>query len=383
MLRFLTAGESHGQALTAIIEGFPAGVPIDLKFINTQLKKRQGGYGRGKRMEIEQDQVELLSGVRNGETLGSPITLQIKNKDWENWQEIMMSSPGANITAKRVTKPRPGHADLAGTLKYNHQDIRNILERASARETAIRVAVGAITQLFLGNFGISVFGHVVNIGGIEAQVDYGKLKEELYQTPLYCTDEKVVLEMIKAIDHAKEAGNSLGGIVEVVVFNAPLGLGSHVHWDRRLDGRLAQSLMSIPGIKGVEIGLGFNSAKIPGSEVHDEILYSPERGFYHSTNNSGGIEGGITNGEPIILRAAMKPIPTLYQPLQSVDLFTKESYTASIERSDTCAVPAASIVGAGVVAFEIAQCFLEKFSGDSLKEIQNAYENYKSQLRQV
>jgi len=383
MLRFLTAGESHGQALTAIIEGFPAGVPIEQGFINKELRKRQGGYGRGKRMEIEQDQVEILSGVRNGKTLGSPITLQVKNKDWQNWQEIMGVEEGANINELRVTKPRPGHADLAGTLKYGYTDIRNTLERASARETAVRVAVGAVAQAFLNVFNIKIFGHVIRIGDVEAQADYSRLTEELYNTPLYCTDEKVLGKMVEAIDEAKTKGDSLGGIIEVAAFNIPLGLGSHVHWDRRLDGRLAQALMSIPGIKGVEIGLGFNTAKIPGSQVHDEIAYNSERGFYHLSNNSGGIEGGISNGETIILRTAMKPIPTLYQPLKSVDIFSKENYLASIERSDTCAVPAAAIVAIGMTAFEIAHCFLEKFSGDNLREIKNNYDNYHNYLRQV
>ncbi|KJS19734.1 MAG: chorismate synthase [Clostridiaceae bacterium BRH_c20a] len=383
MLRFLTAGESHGQALTAIIEGFPAGVPIAQGFINNELRKRQGGYGRGKRMEIEQDQVEILSGVRNGQTLGSPITLQVKNKDWQNWQDIMGVEEGANIGELRVTKPRPGHADLAGTLKYGYTDIRNTLERASARETAVRVAVGAVAQAFLNVFKINILGHVIRIGDVEAQADYNRLTEELYETQLYCTDEKVLGKMIEAIDEAKIKGDSLGGIIEVAAFNVPLGLGSHVHWDRRLDGRLAQALMSIPAIKGVEIGLGFNSAKIPGSQVHDEIAYNSARSFYHLSNNSGGIEGGISNGETIILRAAMKPIPTLYQPLKSVDIFSKENYLASIERSDNCAVPAAAIVAVGMTAFEIARSFLEKFSGDNLREIKNSYDNYYNYLRQV
>ncbi|KJS82966.1 MAG: chorismate synthase [Peptococcaceae bacterium BICA1-8] len=383
MLRFLTAGESHGQALTAIIEGFPAGVPIEQGFINNELRKRQGGYGRGKRMEIELDKVEILSGVRNGQTLGSPITLQVKNKDWQNWQDIMAVEEGANISELRVTKPRPGHADLAGTLKYGYTDIRNTLERASARETAVRVAVGAVAQAFLKVFKINILGHVIRIGDVEAQVDYSRLAEELYETPLYCTDEKVLGKMVEAIDEAKTKGDSLGGVIEVTASNVPLGLGSHVHWDRRLDGRLAQALMSIPGIKGVEMGLGFNSAKMPGSQVHDEIAFTSEKGFYHMSNNSGGIEGGISNGETIILRAAMKPIPTLYQPLKSVDIFSKENYLASIERSDTCAVPAAAIVATGMTAFEIARCFLEKFSGDNLQEIKNSYENYLTYLRQV
>lgn len=382
MLRFLTAGESHGKKLTAIIEGFPAGVPVDYDFINTQLKRRQGGYGRGKRMSIEQDRVEILSGVRNGETLGSPITLQIENKDWENWQEVMDPRLGADVSKRRITKPRPGHGDLAGTLKYGYKDIRNTLERASARETAIRVAVGAMAQLFLENFTINILGHVRSIAEVEAQVDYNKLTEELYQTPLYCTDEKKTLEMFEVINRAKNQGESLGGIIEVIAFNVPLGLGSHVHWDRRLDGRLAQALMSIPGFKGVEIGQGFSSTKLPGSKVHDEIDFSLENGYYHLTNNCGGIEGGISNGEPLILRAAMKPIPTLSRPLQSVDIFTRKKHLAAIERSDTCAVPAACIVAIGVTAWEIARSFLEKFSGDNLQEIKNSYEFYLNKLRQ-
>lgn len=383
MLRFLTAGESHGKALTAIIEGLPAGVPISEDFINLQLKRRQGGYGRGNRMKIEKDKVQFLSGLRNGQTLGTPITLQIENKDWDNWKDIMQAEPGANINENRVTTPRPGHADLAGTIKYGYDDIRNTLERASARETAIRVAVGALMQEFLKNFNIKVWGHVQNIGDVVARADYTKLTEELYETPLYCTDDEATGRMMKLIDKAKAEGDSLGGTVEVVVFNVPLGLGSHVHWDRRLDGRLAQALMSIPGIKGVEIGLGFSASRMPGSKVHDEISFSVERGFYHSSNNSGGIEGGISNGEPLVLRAAMKPIPTLYQPLKSVDIITKEKYLASIQRSDTCAVPAACIVAAAVTAFEVAQSFLEKFSGDSLREIKNSFEGYLNYLRQV
>lgn len=383
MLRFLTAGESHGKSLTAIIEGLPAGIPVRQEYINLQLKRRKGGYGRGNRMKIEEDRVEILSGVRNGETLGTPITLQVKNKDWDNWKDIMQVEPGANIAERRVTQPRPGHADLAGTLKYGYDDIRNTLERASARETAIRVAVGALTQEFLRIFNINIWGHVLSIGNVVALVDYTKLTEELYQTPLYCTDLEATQKMKEMIDEAKAQGDSVGGIVEVVAYNVPLGLGSHVHWDRRLDSRLAGALMSIPGIKGVEIGLGFAAAKKPGSQVHDEISFSPERGFYHLTNNSGGIEGGISNGEPLVLRAAMKPIPTLYQPLNSVDVVSKESFPASVQRSDTCAVPAACIVAAAVTAFEVARSFLEKFSGDSLREIKNSYEGYLNYLRQV
>jgi len=383
MIRYLTAGESHGKALSAIVEGFPAGVPVDKDFINEQLKKRQGGYGRGKRMNIEHDQVEILSGVRNGETLGSPISLKVKNKDWANWQDIMSPDSGAKIKEKVVTKPRPGHADLGGTLKYRHRDIRNTLERASARETAIRVAVGALAQGLLKKLNIHILGHVVSIGQVKADVDYTRLNANVYNTPLYCTDEEATGEMIALIDSTKEKGDSLGGVIEIVVSNVPVGLGSHVHWDRRLDGRLAQALMSIPGIKGIEIGKGFAAAQLPGSLVHDEIFFSEEKGFYHLTNNSGGIEGGITNGEHVVVRAAMKPIPTLYNPLQSVDLFSKEKYFASVERSDACAVPAAAVVGEAVVAWEIAKSFLEKFSGDNLAEVIDSFQRYLTYLKQV
>ena len=383
MLRFLTAGESHGQALTAIIEGLPAGVTVDIEEINSGLKKRQGGYGRGKRMEIEKDQVEILAGVRNGVTLGSPVTLMIKNKDWENWQEVMKPQPGAKIDEKQVTKPRPGHADLPGALKYRQEDIRNILERASARETAIRVALGGLAKGIMKAFDITVLGHVVSVGNITAKVDYNLLDQELYNTPLYCTDLEATEKIITLIDKAKEEGDSLGGVVEVVAQNVPIGLGSHVHWDRRLDSRLAGALMSIPGIKGVEVGLGFQGSQLPGSKVHDQIFFDSEKGFYHSSNNSGGIEGGISNGEPLVVRGAMKPIPTLYSPLQSVDLFNKEKHLATVERSDTCAVPAAAIVAEAVVSWELLFAFLEKFSGDHVEDIRNNYRQYQEYIKQV
>lgn len=383
LLRFLTAGESHGQALTAIIEGFPAGVSLDIDYINRQLAKRQGGYGRGKRMVIEKDQVQFLAGLRDGKTLGSPITMLIWNKDWENWQEIMRGEAGADVDKQKITRPRPGHADLAGTIKYGYTDLRNTLERASARETAIRVAVGALAENLLKLFNISIFAHVVSIGGIKAQVDYNNLREELYETPLYCTDEKATKKMIQLIDGAREEGDSLGGVVEVVVDNLPPGLGSHVHWDRKLDGCLAGAIMSIQGFKGVEIGMGFAGAELRGSEVHDPIGYEQGRGFYHYTNKAGGLEGGMTNGEKIIIRGAMKPIPTLYKPLESVDFFTKEKYLASVERSDVCAVPAASIVAQAAVAWEIARIFLEKFAGDHQAEIQENYQRYLNYLAKL
>ncbi|SMB89238.1 chorismate synthase [Desulfonispora thiosulfatigenes DSM 11270] len=383
MLRYLTSGESHGKALVAIVEGFPAGFEISEEYINKQLKKRQGGHGRGGRMAIETDKVQIIAGVRDGKSMGSPITLMIENKDWENWQNIMQAAKGAHIEERKVTKPRPGHADLTGTIKYNHKDVRNVLERASARETAIRVAVGALAECILQHFEIDVFGHVVKIATVDAKVNYENLNEELYNTPLYCTDEVATGEMIKIIDEAKNNGDSLGGIVEVVAKNVPKGLGSYVHWDRKLDARLAYAVMSIQAIKAVELGAGFNSANLSGSELHDEIYFSGEKGFYHETNNSGGIEGGMSNGEPIILRAAMKPIPTLYKPLKSVDYFTKEQYEASVERSDSCAVSAAAIVAQSVVSLEIANSFLEKFAGDNLQEIEGNYENYVNYLAEI
>jgi len=367
MLRYLSAGESHGPSLTAIVEGMPAGIEIDIDLINEMLKRRQGGYGRGQRMAIENDKVNILSGVRNGVTLGSPITLSINNKDWENWKEIMSPYKGAKDLEKVVTKPRPGHADLPGAIKYGHQDMRNILERASARETAIRTAVGGLAKSLLNKYHIWSIAHVVKIGKIEAkEVDYKKLKQmsaEIYNTPVYCSDPKASQDMIKEIDEAKSQGDSIGGVVEIVVGNLPVGLGSHVHWDRRLDGKIAGALMSIQAIKGVEIGLGFEAASFLGSKVHDEIYYNEENGFYRKTNNAGGIEGGITNGELLRVKAAMKPIPTLYTPLNSVDFITKEPFEASIERSDTCAVPAAAVVSDAVVAWEVARALLEDFKG--------------------
>ena len=308
MIRYLSAGESHGKGLTAIIEGLPAGVALDKAWIDRQLAKRQGGYGRGGRMKIEQDRVEFLSGVRNGETMGSPVAMMIHNRDWANWERIMASEPGAAIAERTVTLPRPGHADLAGGIKYHQRDLRNILERASARETAIRVAVGAVSQCVLRQFGIQVMGHVVRLGGIAAQVDYDKLDESLYETPLYCTDEAASQRMMAAIDEAKANGDTLGGVVEVVVTGAPIGLGSHVQPDRKLDARLAAAMMSIQAFKGVEIGYGFLAAELAGSAVHDEIHYAPERGFYHETNHCGGLEGGMTNGEMIVVRGAMNTI---------------------------------------------------------------------------
>lgn len=391
MLRYLTAGESHGPQLTAIVEGMPAGLQVSEEAINVDLARRQCGYGRGGRMLIEKDTVEILSGVRWGETIGSPVTLCVRNRDWVNWQE-KMSPYGQHRDDKiRVTRSRPGHADLPGALKYGHHDVRNILERSSARETAVRVAVGSLAKSLLGRFDITVSGFVVELGGIAAKrpdKPLASLKEIAAKSELFTWDDDAVPAMKALIDRAKDEGDTVGGIVEVIVSGVPAGLGSHVQWDRKLDARLAMAVMSIQAIKGVEIGIGFESARNPGSGVHDEIYYESSRilqggttGFYRKTNNAGGIEGGISNGEEIVIRAAMKPIPTLYKPLKSVDIITKEPFEATVERSDVCAVPAASVVAEAVVAIEIANAFLEKFGGDSVAETGRNYESFLDYLR--
>jgi chorismate synthase len=356
MLEFKTAGESHGRGLMAIIDGFPSDVEIDIKGINDKMLRRQGGYGRGGRMKIEKDRVEVFSGLRYGKTIGSPIGLLIFNQDWDNWQKIMAPFAEETDENSKVTRPRPGHADLAGSIKYGTDDIRNILERASARETAARTAVGGVTDSLLKYFNIKVSSSVLQIGEIEYQNN----------------DQ----ELIDYIDHTKKEGDSLGGIIELKTTPLPVGLGSYTQWDKRLDGRLAQALMSIPAIKGVEIGPAFTNATRSGSQVHDQIFYTQETGYYRKTNRAGGLEGGITNGEPLFIRIAMKPIPTLYKPLKSVDIKTKEPITASIERSDITAVPAAAVVAESMVSFIIAQSILEKFAGDNIREILHNYHNY-------
>lgn len=391
VFRYLTAGESHGPQLTAIIEGLPAGARLSADSINRDLARRQQGYGRGDRMKIETDTVAILSGVRWGETLGSPVTLAVRNRDWENWQEKMSPLSAHRMEGIAVTRPRPGHADLTGALKYGHLDVRNILERSSARETAVRVAVGAVAKELLREFGIMVGGFVTEIGGVAAKRPDRPL-EELWsmaaQSELFCCDKGAEAEMKRLIDFSKADGDTLGGVVEVQVSGAPPGLGSHVQWDRKLDARLAMALMSIQAIKGVEIGIGFDAARKPGSVVHDELFRDERRlaegaatAYYRPTNRAGGIEGGMSNGEVIVLRAAMKPIPTLYKPLRSVDMQTHEPYEAAVERSDTCAVPAALVVAEAVVAIEIANAFLEKFGGDSIAEITRNYEGYRVQVR--
>ncbi len=383
-LRYLSAGESHGPCLTGIIEGFPAGLQLDLEYINLQLARRQGGYGRGGRMKIEKDRVEVAGGVRFSYTTGAPLALNIPNHDFSNWQQEMSAMEEAPADLKIVTQPRPGHADLPGGLKYDHEDLRNVLERASARETAIRVAIGNVARLLLTEVGIHIYSHILAIGGIEAASkgqSHQEIESQASKSLLYCADSSAEQKMIKKIDEAKEAGNSLGGVFEVIALNVPPGLGSHVHWDRRLDGLLAGAFMSIQAVKGVEIGQGFATATSSGSKVHDEIFYDQEKGYHRLTNNAGGIEGGLSNGSPIVVRAALKPIPTLYQPLRSIDMSTHTEHKAQVERSDICAVPAASVVGEAVLAWELAAVFLEKFGGDNLAEIKNNYRRYKEYLK--
>ncbi len=374
MLRYLTAGESHGKALMGIIEGLPAGVFIDKQRIDHDLARRQQGYGRGGRMKIEKDQIEVLSGIRGGVTTGSPVAYLIMNRDYENWQEGMDPFQG-DVNYKRVSHPRPGHADLTGMLKYGLSDVRPILERSSARETAARVAAGSIARQLLNVFGVQAASHVIQIGqaALENQsISFDQLAEaEL--SPVRCISKTTEEAMIEVIDEAKAAGDSLGGIVEVRVKGLPRGLGSHVQWDRKLDTQLAAALMSIQAIKGVEIGDGFLSATKPGSQVHDEIYYSEKNGYYRMTNHAGGIEGGMSNGEELVVRCAMKPIPTLMKPLNTVDIDTHESYEAVKERSDTCAVPAAAVVAELVTVFTLAQAFMEVFGKDSLEEMRRCW----------
>jgi chorismate synthase len=384
MLRYLTAGESHGELLMGIIEGIPSGLLIRVTDIDRDLARRQVGYGRGSRMKIEKDSVKIYTGVRWGRTLGSPVGLVVRNKDWENWRDKMSPDPMFLNSADPVTRPRPGHADLPGALKYGVNDIRNILERSSARETAMRVAVGSVAKRLLAEFGIEVVSHVLSIGGVFAKVpkvSFQEIRKRTEASELRCADHDAEKRMMKKIDEAMAAGDTLGGVFELIITGAPVGLGSHVHWDRKLDGRLAAALMSIQAIKGVEVGAGFGVAYKPGSQVHDEILWSRKEGFYRKTNMAGGIEGGMSNGEAIVLRAAMKPIPTLYKPLRSVDMASKKPFKASIERSDACAVPAAGVVAEAAAAFELAAAMIEKFGGDSIEEMKRNYNAYDKSLK--
>ncbi|KWX79633.1 chorismate synthase [Paenibacillus jilunlii] len=384
-LRYLTAGETHGPQLTAIIEGLPSNLTLDFEELNFQLQRRQKGYGRGRRMQIEKDSAEIVGGVRHGYTTGAPVALVVENKDWTHWKNIMNIEPipGSDEEKRRVNRPRPGHADLNGGLKYNLTDLRNVLERSSARETAARVAVGAVARQLLAAFGVKIAGQVIRIGEIEAPANDLPIDELIEQTEassVRVVDKETEKKMEAYIDKIKEEGDSIGGIVECIVEGLPVGLGSHVQSDRKLDGAIAGAVMSINAFKGVEIGIGFEAGKLRGSQVHDEILYEASRGYYRASNRLGGFEGGMTNGMPVVVRGVMKPIPTLYKPLQSVDIDTKEPFTAQVERSDACAVPAACVVLENVVAWEIAKAFLDKFGGDSIEEIRANYNNYQSQL---
>ena len=386
-LRYLTAGESHGPGHVVILEGMPSGLKISADDINKHLRERQGGYGRGGRMKIEQDAIEILSGIRRGMTLGSPIALIVHNKDWANWAQEMSIEP-TDVPVKRpVYHPRPGHADLAGALKYGEPDMRNILERSSARETVMRVAAGAVARRLLEAFDIDIVGHVISIGSIESQAKlpkgYDAIRKQAAASELRCLDPKATAAMKKMIDQCRKDGDSLGGIFEIRVAGAPPGLGSHVQWDRKLDGRLAQSLMGLNAMKGVEMGMGFESARLTGSQVHDQIFYdAKKKRFYHDTNRAGGIEGGMTNGEEIVIRVAQKPIATLTKPLQSVDIRTKEAVKASVERSDIVSVPAGCVIGEALVALVIADAFLDKFGGDSIPEIRRNVDGYLKQLKE-
>ncbi|HSH37113.1 chorismate synthase, partial [Schnuerera sp.] len=372
MIRYLTAGESHGKGLIGIMEGFPSNLYFDIEFINNELSRRQKGYGRSNRMTIERDKIQIISGINNDYTTGNPISIKIDNK-------------GVNIDLVEVTRPRPGHGDLAGTLKYNHKGGRNVLERASARETAMRVAIGSICKLLLKEFNINIYSHIIEIGNIKIsdEIYLNIDKEELLkadESVIRILDKRAEKKIIKKIEKAKEEGDTLGGVIEVIGTNIPIGLGSYVNWDKKLDGRIAYSIMSIPGIKGIEFGLGFSTASRLGSQVHDEIYYG-EEGYYRETNNAGGIEAGISNGEDIIFRAVMKPIPTLKKPLNTIDMETKEEALAQFERSDVCAVPSASIVAESMLAYVLANEMVSKFGGDSVEEMKMNFNNYMEGLK--
>jgi chorismate synthase len=386
MLRFTTAGESHGPALVSVLEGMPAGLSLLAEHVNAELARRQQGYGRGRRMQIESDAIEFLSGVRAGETIGSPIAMLVRNKDWKNWQDVMDPAPREGDPDPRrraVTRPRPGHADLTGILKYDRDDARDILERASARETTARVAAGAICKRLLDEFGVRIGSHVVHLGGIDAARPDpmpADLNAAADASPLRTLDAAAEARMIAHIDEIKAAGNTLGGVCEVVCDGVPVGLGSHVSWDRKLDGRLAGAMLSIPAVKGAEIGMGFGTARVTGAEVHDEIELAPGRvlagNVRRKTNRAGGLEGGMTTGEPVVIRVAMKPISTLMRPLGTIDVTTGASAAATAERSDVTAVPAMGVIAEAMAAFVLAQALLEKFGGDSIAETRRNYDGY-------
>ncbi|SEM62511.1 chorismate synthase [Terribacillus saccharophilus] len=386
-MRYLTAGESHGKQLTTIVEGVPSYLPLTTDDINESLLERQKGHGRGKRMQIEKDLVDIVGGVRHGYTLGSPIALVIHNDDFKHWIDVMGEDPVEDPQAVRriVSRPRPGHADLNGALKYGHRDMRNVLERSSARETAARVAAGAVAKKLLAELDINIVGYTKEIAGIKAvefpDYTYEERDSISKASSVRCLDPQAAEQMVTAIDQAKKDGDSIGGVVEVFVEGLPAGIGSYVHYDRKLDGRIAGAVASINAFKGVEFGIGFEAARLPGSQVHDEIAWDKENGYYRKTNRLGGLEGGMTTGMPLVVKGVMKPIPTLYKPLQSVDIETKEPFNASIERSDSCAVPAAALVMEHVVAFEIAKATLEQFPHDQFPKLQEAIKNYREEIR--
>ncbi len=379
-MRYLTAGESHGPQLTTIIEGLPSLLPITAEKINKDLKRRQGGHGRGRRMQIETDTVEILAGIRHGKTLGSPVALVVTNDDWKHWTKIMGAEElpedvDPNDIKRQISRPRPGHADLVGGMKYGHRDLRNVLERSSARETTVRVAAGSVAKALLEELDVEVVAYVTEIAGIKADTtkiagkSIAEIRAIVEEDPCYSVDSEASAKMVEAIDAAKKAGDSIGGVVEVMVAGLPAGIGSYVHYDRKLDGKLAQAMLSINAFKGVEFGIGFEAARLPGSQVHDEIIWDEEKGYTRKTNNLGGLEGGMTTGMPIVVRGVMKPIPTLYKPLNSVDIETKEVFKASVERSDSCAVPAASVVAEHVIAWEVANAVMEQFHSDQLPQL--------------
>ena len=386
-MRYLTAGESHGPRLTAIIEGVPAGLPLTADYINAELKRRQGGYGRGARMKIESDKVEITSGVRHGRTMGGPITLNVTNLDHQKWLDIMNVADveDKKKELRKITKPRPGHADLVGGMKYRFDDLRNSLERSSARETTMRVAVGAVAKRLLEEIGVEVASHVVTFGGIDIEVPenltVSEIKKRARQSEVSIVNPECEEEIKAYIDQIKKDGDTIGGIVETIVGGVPVGLGSYVQWDRKLDAKIAQGVVSINAFKGVEFGVGFEAGRLKGSQVMDEIIWSKEDGFTRRTNNLGGFEGGMTNGEPIVVRGVMKPIPTLYKPLMSVDIETHEPYKATVERSDPTALPAAGVVMEAVVATVLATEVLEKFSSDNLEELKEAVQQYRNYVK--
>ncbi|AGK54705.1 chorismate synthase [Bacillus sp. 1NLA3E] len=388
-MRYLTAGESHGPQLTTILDGVPAGMPLVAEDINDQLHRRQKGHGRGRRMQIEKDTAEIMAGVRHGLTLGSPIALVVENNDWKHWTTIMGQAPldqeDENDVKRKISRPRPGHADLNGALKYGHRDMRNVLERSSARETTVRVAAGAVAKKLLSLLGIEIASHVIEIGGVKATETHyqsiAELAEKTENSPVRCIDPVAEKKMMDAIDNAKQNGDSIGGVVEVIVEGMPSGVGSYVHYDRKLDAKVATAIISINAFKGVEFGIGFESARKPGSEVHDEIIWDKENGYSRKTNRLGGFEGGMTTGMPIVVRGVMKPIPTLYKPLQSVDIETKEPFSASIERSDSCAVPAAAVVAESAVAWELAAAIVDQFYSDRFDTLAEQVRQYREYAR--